>query len=168
MRSARLFGFSTTNRAHRRLGGFPTGPAMIRAVVLLFASLSCLSPACLAEDAVKNPKYPRVIVGKVKDVEGKPIKGARVEYGYFSAKAADREFVLTDADGLYRLEMNQAGRDFRVGVSAIGYAPHYVDRIVPGPADRPTEHSVKLNPGAGRSRSASAATPSISRTASSR
>ena len=54
-----------------------------------------------------------------------PVENVRVEWGYFSAEPKDREFVLTDDKGRYRIETSKVGRDFRIGFSKPGYAPHW-------------------------------------------
>ena len=97
----------------------------------------------------ENPtsKYPRVVRGQITDQSGNPIERARVEYGYFTADESDREVVLTDKQGNYELSIHKAGRGYRIGVDAKGYAPQFLDSFIPGPADQPSEYSPKLEPG---------------------
>ena len=116
---------------------------------LLAIALLVLVPgvAAIADDAVNRLESLRVITGQVTDTDGEPLAGAVVEWGYFSDGPEQREFVEADADGKYRLETANVGRDFRIGVSHPGFASSYNDSIIPGPADEPAEFDFQLSPG---------------------
>ena len=79
----------------------------------------------------------RVFEGKVVDKEGKPIAGAAVEWGHFQSSLKHREVFRTDKDGRYRVETTRVGTDYRLGVSAPGFASHWKDRLIPKRADSP-------------------------------
>ena len=82
----------------------------------------------------------RVFEGRVVDQEGKPIAGAAVEWGHFQSSFKHREVFRTDKDGRYRVETTRVGTDYRLGVSAPGFASHWKDRLIPKRADsRPNE-----------------------------
>jgi hypothetical protein len=72
-----------------------------------------------------------MLEGRVTNSDGEPIKGASVEWGYFLAQRDSREIFRTDADGKYRVETTKVGPDYRLGVSAIGYAPSWRDGLIP-------------------------------------
>ena len=118
---------------------------MNRSLAIAIALIVFLAAACDAENP--TPKYPRIVRGQVTDQSGKPIERARVEYGYFTAEESDREVVLTDKQGNYELSVYRAGRGYRIGVDAKGYAPQFLDSFIPGPADQPSDYSPKLEPG---------------------
>ncbi len=73
----------------------------------------------------------RIIEGRVTNSDGEPIKGAAVEWGHFLAEKEGREVFRTNADGKYRVETTKVGPDFRLGVSAIGFAPAWRDDLIP-------------------------------------
>ena len=117
---------------------------MLRVILLIVFLAPALATAKAEE---QKEKYPRVVVGKISDKDGKPIAAARIEYGHYRTHSDQREFTLTDEKGLYRLAVMKAGPDFRLGVSATGYAPTYRDNFLPGPATDPSEFSTKLDDG---------------------
>lgn len=119
--------------------------SVVRPLSLLI-SFAVVPPAGAAEP-VKPPEFPRVLVGRVSDAEEMPVGNVRVEWGRFDAEPKNREFVLTDDRGNYRIETSKVGRDFRIGFSKPGYAPQWVNGIIPGPATKPTETSIKLAAG---------------------
>ncbi len=77
----------------------------------------------------------RVIEGIVTNLDGKPIKGASIEWGHFQATKDGREVFRTDAEGKYRVETKKVGPDFRIGVSAAGFAPVWKDGVIPPKVD---------------------------------
>lgn len=77
----------------------------------------------------------RIFEGRVTKADDQPVKNAIVEWGYFLAERVDREVVRTDADGKYRLETTKVGPDFRLGVSAPGFAPSWRDGLIPPRSD---------------------------------
>lgn len=81
----------------------------------------------LAQDLLPT----RVIEGQVTNTDGKPIKGATVEWGYFMDEKEKREVFRTDANGKYRVETTKVGPDFRLGASAAGFAPVWQDGVIP-------------------------------------
>ncbi len=121
--------------------------------MFILATIAC---CCLAQEAVQGgtpgartpATFPREIVGRVTDANGDPVEGARVEFGPILGSAEDREATTTDAEGKYRLSVTRADHDFRVGVSAKGFAPSYRDHFRPGPLDRPAVYSPRLRAGA--------------------
>lgn len=113
--------------------------------IALFAH-ACTT-AAIADDDNTKPEFPRAISGRVTDSDGQPLAGALVEWGYFSDGPQDRESVETDAEGRYRLETSNVGRDYRLGVSHSGFAPTFRDGIIPGPAAEPTTLDFQLSPG---------------------
>ena len=90
--------------------------------------------------------YPRVITGKIMSSEGKPVSGALIEWGPDYPHDAPRETTLSSQDGTYRLEVQKAGRRYRLGISAAGFCPQWRERIIPGPASAPTPLDWKLTP----------------------
>jgi len=64
-----------------------------------------------------------VIAGLVTDESGKPIAGARVEWGYYDDPPEKRQRTTTNERGEYRLAVDKFGVGFRLGVSAKGKAP---------------------------------------------
>ena len=87
----------------------------------------------------------RAIEGVVTSESGKPIEGAFVEWGYFQDAQDKREIVRTDENGHYRIETKRVGPSFRVGVSAIGYAPSWQDAVIPALIGKePTQVDFKL------------------------
>lgn len=119
-------------------------PRRIIAVALF--TLAAIT-AGLADDADRAPQFPRVITGQVTDADGNPLAGALVEWGHFADGPDARESVETDVEGRYRLETSNVERDFRVGISKSGFAPSYVDGVIPGPAEKPTTLDFKMSDG---------------------
>ena len=95
-----------------------------------------------------QPPDTRVFVGQVTDHKGRPIKGAAVEWGQFDWGRKSRQVVRTDEDGKYRLETTQWGIDYRLGVSAAGFAPQWRDGALPRKVDqgqgKPINFQLKL------------------------
>ena len=73
----------------------------------------------------------RVFQGVVTDSNGNPVHGAAVEWGHYLDARIRREMVRTDEEGNYWLETSKVGPDYRLGVSAIGFAPRWRDGLVP-------------------------------------
>ncbi len=104
-------------------------------VPILSLTLAMVSVG-LAGGADEVPEPPlRVFVGKVTDAEGRAIRDALVEWGHFLAATADRELTRTDEKGEFRLETRRVGRDYRLGVSAEGFAPAWHDGVIPRRAE---------------------------------
>ena len=120
-------------------------PCLIRQT--RFALFVLIASGFLFSQSTQASKFPRAFVGTISDADGKPIEGARIEFGYFNVPPQQREFTTTDADGSYRLEVSKAGSDYRLGVSAAGFAPTFRNHMLPGPIDKPKALSVSLNPG---------------------
>lgn len=93
----------------------------------LFCLFACLiSTSLLADDG-----RVRVLEGRVTDASGKPIKGAAVEWGFFTSERPEREVFRTNEEGKYRVETTRVGPDYRLGVSAVGFAPQWIDGLIP-------------------------------------
>lgn len=111
---------------------------------VLFASILWMVAVWLASTfanpAIAQPS--RVIEGRITNADGKPIKGATVEWGHFQAEKEDREVFRSDADGKYRVETIKVGPDFRLGISAAGYAPSWRDDLIPPLQDSATTLAV--------------------------
>ena len=90
--------------------------------------------------------YPRVIMGRISDVEGQPVAGALVEWGPDRALDAARESTVSADDGTYRLELNHAGGFYKLGISAAGFCPTSRRGLIPGPRSAPTELNLPLQP----------------------
>lgn len=92
------------------------------------------------------PSYPRVIAGKITDSDGRPISGALIEWGPDYPHDAARETVRSDENGMFRLEARMAGKRYKLGVSAPGFAPYRLSDFIPGPVSAPTEINLNLSP----------------------
>jgi hypothetical protein len=103
-----------------------------------------LGAALAVASAAHAAQFPRVITGVVRDAAGEGIPGVLVEWGYFTAPPDERQTVTTGASGKFRLVTAKVGRDFRLGFSKRGYSPVWRDRVVPGPASRPSEFAIVL------------------------
>jgi len=101
----------------------------------------CITNLGLSNDLV------RVLQGKVVTENGDAIEDALIEWGYFDASFSRCETSETDHDGNYRLESVKVGPDFRLGVSAPGFAPVWIDRLIPGQSDNPDTRTITLKPG---------------------
>lgn len=97
-------------------------------ILLLGCSLT------LAEEPALSPT--RVFVGQVTDYKGKPVVDAAIEWGEFDHARKWRQVFYTDQDGRYRAETKKVGLDFRLGVSANGFAPQWRDGFIPRRSDR--------------------------------
>lgn len=91
------------------------------------------------------PSFPRVITGKITDADDKPVSGALVEWGPDYPPDTPRETTHSDQDGSYRLEVQNAGGRYKLGISAAGVCPQS-RRLVPGPRAAPTELNLRLAP----------------------
>ena len=109
---------------------------LVVALSIVFASTSPTTGKPSPTVGHQDPEL-RVFEGKVVDQKGKPIAGAAVEWGHFRRPLKYREVFRTDKDGRYRVETTRVGKDFRLGVSAEGFAPHWRDRLIPARADSP-------------------------------
>ena len=92
------------------------------------------------------PSFPRVITGTITDADGNPVSGALVEWGSDYPDKAPRESTHSAEDGSYRLEVQNAGGRYRLGISATGFCPQSRWELVPGPRATPTELNLKLTP----------------------
>jgi hypothetical protein len=89
----------------------------------------------------------RVLQGKVVAANGAPVEAALIEWGYFNTPMSRCETARTGRDGSYRLESVKVGPEFRLGVSAPGFAPVWIDHLIPGRADNPDTRTITLRPG---------------------
>jgi protocatechuate 3,4-dioxygenase beta subunit len=99
----------------------------------VFFGLMLLAPPTQEEVGSEPPL--RVFVGRVTDAEGRPVPDALIEWGHFLAADADRESTRADDKGEFRLETRRVGRDYRLGVSAEGFAPAWHDGVIPRRAE---------------------------------
>lgn len=114
---------------------FSLGPAIV--------CLGLIAAVCSGEEAPL-----RVVTGRVTDAAGAPIEGALVEWGHYNPLFdRDPESTRTDAAGRYRLESRKIRHEYRLGVSAPGYAPRWWDHFVPGRAEDPSQVDFALDPG---------------------
>lgn len=90
--------------------------------------------------------WPRVITGRITDADGKPVAGALIEWGLEYPRDAPRESTVTADDGTYRLEVQKAGRTYKLGISATGFCPTWRQQLFSGPGSAPTELSITLKP----------------------
>ncbi|MEM7477817.1 MAG: carboxypeptidase-like regulatory domain-containing protein [Planctomycetota bacterium] len=98
--------------------------------VLLLNSL-CFQAGIAQSHYKDSDSRLRVVTGRISNKAGVPVAGASIEWGYFLADRNERDIVRSDKEGRFRLETRQVGIDYRLGVSALGYAPVWRDRVIP-------------------------------------
>lgn len=102
--------------------------------------LLALGQSIRAQDEASSKEAPnekplRVVTGRVINEAGKPIRLASVEWGHFQATRDRRQVIRTGTNGNFRLETREVEQDFRLGVSAVGYAPAWRDGLIPPKAN---------------------------------
>jgi hypothetical protein len=90
--------------------------------------------------------YPRAITGRIVDNAGKPIAGALIEWGPRYPDDAPQESTRSGQDGTYRLEVQKAGGNYSIGISAAGFCPQWNGTVIPGPTSAPTQLDWKMAP----------------------
>lgn len=90
--------------------------------------------------------FPRIIAGRITDENGQPVSGAMIEWGPDYPHDVAFEQTASADDGTYRLEIQKAGSNYKLGISAAGHCATWRRNLIPGPESAPTEMNVTMSP----------------------